>query len=520
MKRLKDALKGLDPKKRLGLVGFFVAIIFFLFIIFLPAVYILSYVWKAEGMFSGAVLQAVLTSFVIGVVVTAINLIFGLPLAWVMVRGKGWMSKCLDNLVDLSLVVPTAALGFSIYLYWGSKYGVAGLFGLEDGIISKGVIMIILLHVVFTIPYMIRSIAASISHVDVDCEEAAVTLGANPFTIFRTISLPLFKDGVIVGSILSFTRSLSETGATMMVAGAVSTAPILIVGLKQSGDMPGAAGASIVLILSAMAVLFVAKFFLKEKSINFEKVYPSFEKSLIKLKPIMHIGLAIFFIVIVFLPTIFIVLYNVTSLNFFISSVLFKSLAISFLLAFLATLINLVFSAPLAYLIARNMFGLGKFFDSLNEIVLLVPTSALGLSLVLYWQNIFSNEFLILLLTHLSFTFPLLLKPLSVAFKDISHSLEEASCSLGASTKTMFISILLPLIKPALIAGSIMAFLRSLSETGATLAVSKNIKTIPIVIVDMVKADNLDQAAFACTVLFIISLIFLFILKYNKLSKN
>ncbi len=438
MNRLRDVLKDLDPKKKLGFAGFFVAIIFFLFIIFLPAVYILSYVWKAEGMFSEAVIQAVLTSFIIGTVVTVINLIFGLPLAWVMVRGKSRVSRWLDNLVDLSLVVPTAALGFSIYLYWGSKYGVAGLFGLEDGIISKGIIMIVLLHVVFTIPYMIRSIAASISHVDVDFEEAAVTLGANPFTIFRTISLPLFKDGVIVGSILSFTRSLSETGATMMVAGAVSTAPILIVGLKQSGDIPGAAGASIVLILSAMAVLFMAEFFLKEKSIHFEKVYPDFEKSLTKLKPIMHISLAIFFIVIVFLPTIFIVLYNVTSLNFFFSSILLKSLAISFALAFFATLINLVFSAPLAYLIARNMFGLGRVFDGLNEIVLLVPTSALGLSLVLYWQNVFSNEFLILLLTHLSFTFPLLLKPLVVAFKDISHSLEEASCSLGASTKTMF----------------------------------------------------------------------------------
>jgi ABC-type molybdate transport system permease subunit len=84
----------------------------------------------------------------------------------------------------------------------------------------------------------------------------------------------------------------------------------------------------------------------------------------------------------------------------------------------------------------------------------------------------------------------------------------------------MFVTILLPLIKPALIAGSIMAFMRSLSETGATLAVSKDIKTIPVVIVDMVTANNLGQAAFACTVLFIISLVFLFILKYNKLSKN
>src|SRR3989339_235684 len=494
-------------QKKISMIGFLVAIVFFLFFVFLPAVYILSYVWKVESMFSQTVIRAVSTSFFIGLMVVVINLIFGLPLAWAMVRGKTWVSGWLDNLVDLSLVVPTAALGFSIYLYWGSKYGIASLFGLEDGFVSRGVIMIILLHVVFTIPYMIRSVGAAISHIDIDLEEAAVTLGANPFTIFRTISLPLFRDGVIVGSVLSFTRSLSETGATMMVAGAVSTAPVLIVGLKQMGDMPGASGASIFLILSAMAVLFFAKFFLREKTINIEKVYPNFEKSLFMLKPLLNIILAIFFILIVFLPTIFIVLYNITSL------------VISFSLAFIATLINLFFSVPLAYLIARNIFGLGRFFDGLNEIVLLVPTSALGLSLALFWNNFFANEFLILLLTHLSFTFPLLVKPLAAAFKDISHSLEEAAYSLGANTKTMFVTILLPLIKPAIIAGSIMAFMRSLSETGATFAVSKNIKTIPIVIVDMVKTDNLSQAAFACTILFFISLVFLLILKYNKLSK-
>lgn len=504
--------------QKINRLGFLAAVIFFVFFIFIPAIFILSKVWDTHEIFSPAVLRAVLISFFIGLIVTLINLIFGLPLAWMLARGKSWVSKWLDNLIDLSLVVPTAALGFSIYLYWGSKHGIGSLFGLE-GLVSKGVIMIILLHIVFTIPYMIRSIAAAISHIDIELEEAAATLGANPFTAFRTISLPLFKDGVIVGSILSFTRSLSETGATMMVAGAVSTAPVLIVNLKNSGDMPGAAGASIFLILSALAILFFTKLLLREKTIKLERVYPNFEKSLIKLKPILNIILILFFIIIIFLPTIFIILYNIAGFNFFINLFLLKSLAVSFILAFIVTVINLVFSAPLAYLIARNLFGLGKIIDSMNEVVLLVPTSALGLSLVLFWKNIFSNEFIILLLTHLSFTFPLLVKPLTAAFKEIPHSLEEAAYTLGANTKKMFLSILLPLIKPAIIAGCIMAFMRSLSETGATLAVSKNINTIPILIVDLVNRNHLSEAAFACAILFVVSLVFLFILKYNKASK-
>ena len=126
--------------------------------------------------------------------------VFGLPLAWILTRSKSKVVKIIDSLVDLSLVMPTAALGFSVYLYWGSKYGLAYLLGLENGLFSQGPMLIILLHVVFTLPYMIRSIAAAIVKIDLAYEQAAITLGAQPITVFRTIYLPLFKDGIIVGS--------------------------------------------------------------------------------------------------------------------------------------------------------------------------------------------------------------------------------------------------------------------------------------------------------------------------------
>lgn len=503
-------------KNNLGNLFFSSAVIFFAAIIFLPAVYILIYFFKAETFVTKEIVKSIILSFEIGLAVTFIDLIFGLPLAWSLVRSKSKFIKWLDSLIDLSLVMPTAALGFSVYLYWGSKFGLARLLGLEGGIFSQGPMLIILLHVVFTLPYMARSIAAAIAQINLTYEQAALTLGANPFTIFRTISLPLFKNGVITGSILSFTRSLSETGATMMVAGAFTTAPVLIIGLKEQGQIPQAAAASVILILSAIIILFLAKLLLRGKTIDLEKVYPAFEKSLLSLKAVKNIAVALFFVFIVFLPTIFIVFFNLTNFYFFLNGILVKSLIISFAIAFLATSVNLFFSVPLAYLIARNRYRMGKLLDSLSEVVLLVPTSALGLSLVLFWRQFLTHEILILFLTHLSFSFPLLVKPLAAAFKDIPLSLEEASYSLGTSGKEMFIKILLPLIKPAVIAGSIMAFMRSLSETGATLAATNKIKTIPVLIVEFVERGEFNQAAFACVVLFIIAFAFLIILKHNK----
>jgi len=500
--------------------GFFATIFFLLAIIFLPAVYILGYSRGAENFLTAEAIRAIVVSVQIGLLVTFINLIFGLPLAWAITRSKSKIAKLADNLIDLSLIVPTAALGFSIYLYWGTKMGLAQLFGLENGIFSMGPILIILLHVVFTLPYMIRSISAAIAKIDPTYERVAATLGANPFTAFRSVFFPLFKDGVITGSILSFTRSLSETGATMMVAGSFLTAPVLIVGLRQAGQIPQAAGVSIFMILAAITILFLSKFFLGGKTISFEKAYPDFEKSLTKLKNLRNAVLILFFIFIVFLPTIYFIIFQLTDLSISPDGGLIKSLLISFTVAFAATFVNLFFAIPLSYIIARNKYKLGGVFDTLNEIVLLVPTGALGLSLFLFWRNFLPSEYIILTLAHLSFTFPLMVKPITAAFRNIPRSLQEASYSLGAGKIETFKTILVPLLKPAIIAGSIMAFLRSLSETGATMAVSSNIKTAPILIVDLLKEGHISQAAFDCTVLFAIAIIFLLILKYNKFSIN
>lgn len=510
----------LNPKSLRKVNRLFTLVLtFFGLIIFLPAIYILKN-FASFNIFSNPIIaKAILFSFLIGLAVTLLNLIFGIPLAWVLARSKSRLAKLVDNLVDLSLVVPTAALGFSIYLYWGTNMGLSRLFGLETGFISRGPLMIILLHLVFTLPYMIRSVTAAIKQLYPEHEEAAETLGASPFTFFRTIAAPLFKNGIVNGSILSFTRSLSETGATMMVAGAFATAPVLIISLKDQGDLSAAASASIFLILSAVIILLATKLFFKKKKIDIAWAAPSFEKSISKTVPLKNIIIFTFFFLFIFLPTIEIIFYGLGGFGNIDLSLLLKSLGLSLILALLVTIINLLFAVPFSYLIARNRYRLGTLADTLSEIVLLVPTSALGLSLALFWHQFIPSDLVILFLAHLSFTFPLLVKPLTVAFQDISYSQEEASYSLGAGVQKTFLAVLLPQIKPAIIVGCIMAFMRSLSETGATLAVSQNVKTIAVVIVDLFQSENFSAAAFACSVLFIIALFFLYFLKRAEKPK-
>jgi thiamine transport system permease protein len=497
-------------------IGFGTVLVFFAAFIFIPAIYILKGFSGLTAVADPLVLRAVLLSFFIGLTVTFVNLIFGVPLAWVLTRSKKRIARWVDNLVDLSLVMPTAALGFSVYLFWGSDMGLSRLFGLEGGLFSKGPLMIGLLHIVFTLPYMIRSVSAAISQIDPSYEEASASLGASPFTFFRTVALPLFRNGVINGSVLSFTRSLSETGATMMVAGAAATAPVLIISLKNAGKMSEAAGASIILIAAAILMLVLARFIFGKKVINLNGIYPRFERKLSGQVRLKNTFIFSFYGLFIFLPTVYIALYYIFNFRLTNINLLLGSILISFGVALAVTLVNLLFSLPLSYMIARDKFRLGGILTSLNEAVLLMPTSALGLSIALYWRNFFSSDILLLLLVHLCFSFPYLVKPITAAMQEVSESQQEAAYSLGASTRQMFFTILLPQIKPAIISGAIMAFMRSLSETGATLAVTGKIKTVSVMIVDLFKAERFDEAAIACVILFVVALCFLYILKRNQ----
>jgi len=510
-------LDRLYAKKHAPVLLYAAVALFFVFVIVVPPVYILSYVLKGGFALDSAARSALLLSFEIAALVTFVDLVFGIPVAWVLAKGK---HTFLDSLVDMPLVVPTTALGFSVFLFWGSGSGVSGLLGLENGLFSAGPALIVLLHVVFTLPYVIRSVEAAIKQINVSYAQAAETLGAKQLTVFRTVSFPLFKGGALVGGVLAFARSLSETGATIVVAGAFATAPVLVVDLKNSGNISSAAFVSVVLIGVAVVLFLLARVLASKTTGSLGSVYPDLEAALSRLAPARNVFLGIFVLLFVLAPTFFIVFYALNNFTPMIGYSLLKSIGISLLLAATATAINLVAALPLAYFIARDKFGLGGLFETLNDVVLLVPTSALGLSIALFWGLFGAGEFYALLLAHLSFSFPLMIKPVVVAIRGIDPALEDASRNLGAPPITTYLKIVLPLAMPAVLAGAIMAFMRSVSETGATLAVSKTIVTAPILIVDLVRSNKYAEAGFASFVLFGISFILLILLRKYAGGKN
>ena len=481
------------------------ALFFFVFVLF-PAIFVLT---LSGGIrFEPQVLSALATSFEIALVSTAISLVFGIPLAWMLSRSSGTRKHALDSLVDMPLIIPTSALGFSIYLFWGSQYGL--------GILEKGFWLIVALHTTFVFPYVVRTVSAAFDELDKTYETAAHSLGANFLTSFRTVSFPLVKSAVIIGAMLAFTRSLSETGATMMVAGLTSTAPVAVLTYKNAGDMQGAISTSIILIVAAVAFLFGAKYLARRLPFTVEGISPRLELRLSRLSFLKDAAALGFFLLIILVPAFFFFVFLIGMNGLPPQAELQKiydSLAVSFLVASVVTVINLIFGFSIAMLIGKNKWGLGRLFETANDIVLVVPTSALGLSLGLYWAGVQLPEIAIIALAHLSFTFPYIVTPIAAAVGQLDRNIEEAAATLGASPYKTLSTITMPLIIPSVLAGMVMAFMRSISETGATLAVSKNISTVPVLIVNLVKAEQFPEAAISCLILFAISFVLLVIMR-------
>lgn len=152
---------------------------------------------------------------------TALMLPFAIGVGWLLARRTFAGKALLETLVSLPLVLPPVATGLLLLWLFGqrSPLGQAlDAIGIEVVFTWKAVVIAMM---VVSFPLVARSVRSGIEQVDRRYEDLAATLGATPFRILRTITLPLASKGIIAGALLGFSRALGEFGATIMVAGAI-----------------------------------------------------------------------------------------------------------------------------------------------------------------------------------------------------------------------------------------------------------------------------------------------------------
>ncbi|MCK5037785.1 MAG: iron ABC transporter permease [Thermoplasmata archaeon] len=473
--------------------------------------------------------NALKVSFIIATIVTIIDFTAGLPMAWLMVRKDFRGKKYIDTLIDMPLAIPTAALGFSTAMFWAVTPGLDPYGSLS--LTSSPFVLIILLHIVFSYPYMVRSLSAILQEIDINYEIAASTLGAPPLTVARTITLPLFRAGLVTGIILCFARSLSETGGTMAALAMMSpsmgelaypmkTGPTLIGAWKHAGGFePQLAFTAMILVIITLILLVIIKIVIMKFKLPLRKVMPGPERLLSKgVFPKMKDALSfLFMFVILIIPSFFIFSFVFTGEPSPVDwDGFWSAMSFSFFVAAVITIINLIFGVPLAIYIVRGTNKMiSNILDVLVNVPLIVPTSALGISLGMFWGSMdLGMTTLLVISAHLAFTFPLVVRNVAGAMEELDPTYEETARTLGAKPMFVFRKIVFPSIKFSVLAGAIMAFTRSLGETGATLAVVKDANTVPVYIVGLVKAGDYYPAALACIALIFISFITMMLMRY------
>lgn len=487
-------------------------------------------------------LRSISLSFQVAFVVTLIDLIIGIPIAHILARYDFRGKYILDTIIDLPLAVPTSALGFSIWLFWSSNDGLSFLWSGEAGLFDKGPMLLILGHVAFSFSYIVRNLKGVIEEVDIGVEIAGRTLGGSPFSIFRTVTAPMAKEGLIAGGVLAFTRSLGETGASIVLSGVFQTAPVQIVSFMDTFRIPQTAFLSLILIIVSITLLVGIRQYARRVGLPQPIIYPTFERKLSS-KPVVRTRNGIvwfFFVFIVLIPALYVVIFLI--FNFNGNSVtgdhtggaiyqvfeapdrkwrqLGLSLIVSLEVALLVTVINLVIGPPMAYLLVKRKYW-GRWrvlLDALVDIPLVIPSSALGFSVFLLWGglglNLASPGLAMIVLAHLTFTYPFSVRPMISYIENLDESYYEAGRTLGGSDITTVRKVILPLLRNGLFASAILTFTRSMSETGATIIVMGSSRSVPVYIIDLVEQESLAAAAFAASMLILISFILLLLARY------
>jgi sulfate transport system permease protein len=196
--------------------------------------------------------SALKLTLVVSLLVAAFNALAGTTIAWVLVRdsfpGKGFVNA----VIDLPFALPTIVAGLVLL----QLYGPNSPFGVNLAFQRAGLVLALLF---VTLPFVVRAVQPVLLELDREMEEAAESLGARRFAVFRRIVFPNLLPAVLSGVALAFARAVGEFGSVVLISGNIpfktEVSSVYISGQIESGNAGGAAAVSVVLLLISLGVL-------------------------------------------------------------------------------------------------------------------------------------------------------------------------------------------------------------------------------------------------------------------------
>ena len=207
------------------------------------------------------VLASYKVTFGAAMIAAVINSIFGVLVAWVLVRYRFPGRRIVDALVDLPFALPTAVAGITLATIYSSN-GWVGRYLEPLGIkIAFTPLGIVLAMTFIGLPFVVRTVQPVIEEIEVELEEAAVCLGANRRQTLQRVIFPMLFPSILTGFALSFARAVGEYGSIIFIAGNMpmisEITPLLIITKLEQFDYQGATAIACVMLLASFSMLLV-----------------------------------------------------------------------------------------------------------------------------------------------------------------------------------------------------------------------------------------------------------------------
>jgi sulfate/thiosulfate transport system permease protein len=210
--------------------------------------------------------NALKISFGASLIAALVNVVFGLIVAWVLVRYKFPFRRLLDAVVDLPFALPTAVAGIALSTLYAPKGWIGWLVSANGPLhlgwkIAYTPTGIVIALIFIGLPFVVRTVQPVLEEFEAELEEAAATLGANRWQTISMIILPRLTPAILTGFALAFARAVGEYGSVIFIAGNLPNiseiAPVLIVIKLEEFDQAGAAVIAAIMLVIAFVMLFV-----------------------------------------------------------------------------------------------------------------------------------------------------------------------------------------------------------------------------------------------------------------------
>jgi len=193
-------------------------------------------------------------TLITSLIVVLVNAVFGTLIAWVLVRDEFRGKGIVNSLIDLPFALPTIVAGLTLLAFYGPDSPV----GVNVAFTRVAVVMALLF---VTLPFVVRAVQPVLLELDREMEQAAESLGASSFTVFRRIILPNLTPAILAGGGLAFARAVGEFGSLVLITGNIpfktQAASVFIFSLVESDNSAGAAAVSVVLLVIALVILLI-----------------------------------------------------------------------------------------------------------------------------------------------------------------------------------------------------------------------------------------------------------------------